>query len=99
MQETLLAMQDELVVVTGLQRQLAHSEQALAEARRSSAEVQLPHSSAVLQTSQAHFSWHPCIQDTSNRGSEASSIALAWWDCFAGCQAEQSRVAGHQGPK
>ena len=47
--ETHLAMQDKLGVVVGLQRQLAHSEQALSEARRLSAAVQLPHCNAVLQ--------------------------------------------------
>ena len=42
------AVQDQLAVVAGLQHQLAHSEQALIEARRSSAEVPLPHSTAAM---------------------------------------------------
>ena len=57
-----MAVQDQLAVVAGLQHQLAHSEQALIEARRSSAEVPLPHSTARMQSVQAQFSWHSCTQ-------------------------------------
>ena len=67
MPRTAVAVQDQLAVVAGLQHQLAHSEQALTEARRSSAEVPLPHSSAVMQSVQAQFSWHPCTQRAYNR--------------------------------
>ena len=47
------AVQDQLVAGAGLQRQLEQSEQALAEARRVSAEVRLPHGTAILQNRQA----------------------------------------------
>ena len=64
---TPVAVQDQLAVVAGLQHQLAHSEQALIEARRSSAEVPLPHSTAAMQSVQARFSWHSCTQRAYSR--------------------------------